>query len=337
VPMTADLPMGGYDLTNAATWYGKAGSDMLVTPNDDANAVVVRGGLSGSTYTEWRGSGHPCQADSILNYIGIAGNYYLYAAGTSALNYCSASEMWSFNDRAVTNIADEAYGAGWNADTGPPTKNGVYDQMELRAVKTVVNTQAWSAAQIDAAFVTNNETGLTLGGDFTNTGTLDGNEGAAFCLVAGDTITGTLLLDDDAGIRMDATANGMADDKFNGVTMTGKLTAEAITQWDAVYLTSSGTWGIADADAAGKFPSWGIATATIGTGTNLVVLTQGVIRNDAWAWSTNGAPLYLSDTAGGLSQTPPGTSTDCVQLIGKVLSDDEAYINTGSMVYGLVK
>jgi len=156
--------------------------------------------------------------------------------------------------------------------------------------------------------------------------------------VAGDTLTGTLLLDDDAGIRMDATANGMADDSFNGPgQITGKLTGEAITQWQAVYLTSSGTWGIADADAAGKFPAWGIATATIGTGTNLVVLTQGVIRNDAWAWTTNGAPLYLSDTAGGLSQTPPGTTGDGVQLFGKVLSDDEAYINTGSMVYGLVK
>ena len=36
-------------------------------------------------------------------------------------------------------------------------------------------------------------------------------------------------------------------------------------------------------------------------------------------------------------QTPPGTTGDGVQLIGKVLSDDEAYINTGSMDWGLVK
>jgi hypothetical protein len=63
------------------------------------------------------------------------------------------------------------------------------------------------------------------------------------------------------------------------------------------------------------------------TATKLLVLTQGVVRNDGWNWSDENVTLFLSDTAGGITETAPSTSGDCVQIVGWSISDDEAYIN----------
>jgi len=314
--MTGDLPMGGYDLTDAGTLEGTstnsthlggtAASGIIHADGSVAMAADLDGGTK--YLKNWK-----------RLYYNDTNSYFSAEYGTYVLNGDIV-----FN--GGNHLLKDDSGI-WDSEG---TATSTTEIVNYTCLTNKAATEGWAG-------VTNNQTGLTLDGDFTSTGTLDGYEGAEFCLVAGDTITGALLLDDDANMRMDATADGMADDKFNGTTMTGKLTGEAVTQWQAVYLWTNGTWKVADADLAGAFPSWGIATATIGTGTNLVVLTQGIVRNDAWTWTTNGAPLYLSDTAGGLSQTPPGTAADCVQLIGKVLSDDEAYINAGSMVYGLVK
>ena len=147
--------------------------------------------------------------------------------------------------------------------------------------------------------------------------------------VAGDTYTGALLLDDDASVQMDATADGMADDKYNGVTITGKNAGEAITQWDCVFLATDGKWDRADADASGEWPARGMACNATGDGTNLVVMVRGIVRNDGWAWlgSSIGKTLYLSDTTGGVTTNAPATSGDCVQVVGYVLSDDEISVN----------
>ena len=52
-----------------------------------------------------------------------------------------------------------------------------------------------------------------------------------------------------------------------------------------------------------------------------------MVRNEGWSGLTVGGAVYLSDTAGGLTQTAPSTSGDCVQIIGRALSDSEIYFN----------
>lgn len=138
----------------------------------------------------------------------------------------------------------------------------------------------------------------------------------------------TIGFPNDTIVPIDGGANNLDDDTYSGIKVHSRSAGETITQWDLVYFdTTDSEWKQADADAAGEFPSRGLAVAAGTDGNALTVLVQGVVRNDGWAWGTVGGNIYLSDTAGALTQTAPSTSGDCVQLVGWALSDDEAYIN----------
>jgi hypothetical protein len=116
-----------------------------------------------------------------------------------------------------------------------------------------------------------------------------------------------------------------ADDTYNGSTITSLLAGAALAQWETVYLSSSSTWLLADANGSGTQPARGLAVAATASGAAATVLTQGTVRNDAWAW-TIGGNIYLSETAGGLTQTAP-TSSSNVQAVGWAISADVAIFN----------
>lgn len=124
-------------------------------------------------------------------------------------------------------------------------------------------------------------------------------------------------------------ASPSVDDTYQGTVISGLNNSGGVTQWDAVYLNSSSQWVIADANGTGTYPARGLAIATATTGNAVSVLVHGVVRNDAWAW-TVGAPIYLSTTAGGLTQTAPSASGDKVQVVGFALSADVAFFDFNS-------
>ncbi len=116
-----------------------------------------------------------------------------------------------------------------------------------------------------------------------------------------------------------------ADDTYAGLTITGKDAGATIAQWELVYLGAGLVWLLADANGTGTFPAGGMAVAATSNGNPATVLTRGIVRNDAWNWSAG--RIYLSTTAGGLTQTPPATSGDKVQDVGFALSADVAYFD----------
>lgn len=141
-------------------------------------------------------------------------------------------------------------------------------------------------------------------------------------------VTTQLNLDDNLSLNMDATADGMADDSYNGETISGRNCGENLTQWDTVRLANdSDPWHQADANAAGEFPAIGISVAACTDTNAAVILVKGVVRNEGWTGLTPGGAVYLSTTAGGLTQTAPSTSGDAVQIIGWALSDSEIYFD----------
>lgn len=118
------------------------------------------------------------------------------------------------------------------------------------------------------------------------------------------------------------------DDTYEG-TATNDINAGAtIAQWEAVYLDSTPDWNLTDASAAATAGGVMIALATeAGTATNPVnVLLHGIARNDGWTW-TAGGPIYLSETAGALTQTAPTTASSVTRVVGYALSDDAIYWN----------
>lgn len=118
------------------------------------------------------------------------------------------------------------------------------------------------------------------------------------------------------------------DDTYTGEDITGFNATATIAQWEAVYLSTTG-WALTDADSASTAGGVmvGLAAAA-GTSSNpLTVVTRGIIRNDGWTWTTVGAPLYLSTTAGALTETAPSGTDDVVRIVGYVMSDDCIFFN----------
>jgi len=121
------------------------------------------------------------------------------------------------------------------------------------------------------------------------------------------------------------------DDTFGGPIISGFNAAVNLAQWDAVYLNSSGAWALADANLTGAFPARGLVIAATLAGAPALIVTGGVVRNDAWNW-TIGSNIYLSDsTAGGLNQNPPTQNSPAAssntQAIGWAVSADVAIFN----------
>lgn len=88
---------------------------------------------------------------------------------------------------------------------------------------------------------------------------------------------------------------------------------------DIVYIKSDGKLWKADADASTLFPAQFMAIATISADAVGKFLHTGFARNNSWTW-TVGGPVYLSTTAGGITQTAPSGSGNCIQVLGFALS-----------------
>jgi hypothetical protein len=139
---------------------------------------------------------------------------------------------------------------------------------------------------------------------------------------------GGIKLTDDNYLELDATADGMDDDEYNGVVIGGRNCGENLTQWDTVRLANdTDPWHQADANAAGEFPAHGLAVAACTDTNEAIILVRGIVRNEGWTGLTPGAAIYLSETAGGITETAPSDSGDAVQIVGWALSDSEIYFD----------
>jgi len=91
------------------------------------------------------------------------------------------------------------------------------------------------------------------------------------------------------------------------------------------YYWSSTGWKPTDADQAADSKGL-LAIATSSINFNRGMLIRGFYKETGWSW-TQGATLYLSTTAGTLTQTqPPGTG-DIVRVVGYALSTDEIFFD----------
>jgi len=154
---------------------------------------------------------------------------------------------------------------------------------------------------------------------------------------ASNNITGVndLTADVVSAPEIAISATHATDDTYHGITITGLNSGASITMWDAVYLGGSSTWLVADANGSGTYPARGLAVGNYSNTNPAVILIQGTVRNDAWGW-TPGGTIYLSGTAGALTQTAPSGSGDKVQQVGFALTADVAWLNFASGEYATV-
>jgi len=96
---------------------------------------------------------------------------------------------------------------------------------------------------------------------------------------------------------------------YNGVA------AEAITQGQLVYFVTTGTVGVADANASGKQQARGIALNAAGIGQAVSVLKRGRVAGFTVSAVDCGATLYLSDTAGAFGTTNGTMTVSCASVV----------------------
>ena len=144
---------------------------------------------------------------------------------------------------------------------------------------------------------------------------------------AGDTMTGDLILDQSSIRFTPAPTNDLV---ASGQTV--QLTAgEDLVFGDLVYVKSDGKMGKADADAIATAYCVAMALGTIANNATGTFLLRGFVRNDAWNW-TVGQPIYLSSTAGGLTQTAPSGSLKCVVYVGMAMHADRMYFDIKDVI-----
>ena len=129
---------------------------------------------------------------------------------------------------------------------------------------------------------------------------------------------------DGKNVKLTPTAGG-ADQTASGLTAT--MTAgETLAIGDACYLKSDGKMWKADANGTSTYPSIGIALAAIEADATGDFLFYGFFRDDSYD-NTVGGNLYLSATAGAITQTAPTTTGDQVQVLGVATHADRIFLN----------
>jgi hypothetical protein len=144
-------------------------------------------------------------------------------------------------------------------------------------------------------------------------------------------LSGTQLLAEGASIGLDPSAS--ADGAYSGITVTG-TSGYAQAFGDLVYLDPTDSrWEAADANAASGADgdSRGLLGMVVVTGTDgntCTILLQGVIRADAnFPTFTVNNPIYVSETAGDVTQTQPTTTDVVIRIVGAALTADSMYFN----------
>lgn len=189
----------------------------------------------------------------------------------------------------------------------------------------------------------------SIGGVLTQTGNIELNHASQNTLSAssgdlsiegvvlakrtgGNTLGGTQLLSEGASIGLDAA--GSADGAFTGITRTGTAGA-ALAFGDLIYLDPTDSrWELADANSASAADGdargiLGICVqAAAADGSATTILISGIVRADtAFPSFTINAPIYVSETAGDLTNTSPTTEDNVVRIVGAALTADEIHFN----------
>lgn len=136
---------------------------------------------------------------------------------------------------------------------------------------------------------------------------------------------------DTGGVPIrDVSTIGIRPAPSSDVTVSGiitELTAGAsLVFGDICYIDSSGEAVLADASALATSNALVLCTEVLSASGAGDFLLHGVARNDAWAWTVGGL-IYLSTTAGAMTQTAPSATDEVIQILGVATHADRIFFN----------
>jgi len=249
------------------------------------------------------------------------------AADTDDL--AEGSNLYYTDARARDSISRvDAGGDGsfeYNSTTGVMTYTGP-SAAEVRAHISRVDAGG------DGSFDYNSSTGV-----MTYTGPSAAEVYAHFTGGTGVTFNnGDISIGQPVGTTDDVSFGEVTATEFIGPVRGGTIfqakATEALSKGDAVYIDGiSGnkpTVAKADANDSNKMPAFGLANTDANTNANVDIIVTGQLTNIDTSGFTLGANLYVSNTAGELTDTPPTGEASQLQNLGKV---ERVHATTGTI------
>jgi hypothetical protein len=119
---------------------------------------------------------------------------------------------------------------------------------------------------------------------------------------------------------------GWAEPRYNGLVLTDVTftSSGSANQGQLCNMRADGTWELADADNSSASLLLGIALDNVTADGQFSVLLNGIYStsyHEQIGASTDGAPLYVSRTAGSVTETAPSSTGNYVRLIGHNICD----------------
>lgn len=296
---------GGTGLSTMTTAYGvvcagttATGALQVLNSLGNAGEVLTSNGAGALPTWQAGGGGAPANAHYLTNQAeaGLSAEINLGALATGLLYGTVAAGVSTISSIAVT---PQANADGFQLAGGTASRTAIFTGANMTFTGAGANTYTFPASSCTLLGNIVEDTTPQLGGE------LDLNsKNMVFVLEPGADATAEGLI---ATVTVDTNTNGIGS---------------------PLALATDGHFDDADADSSANCGSIVLALET-GTGSKKV-LFMGIMRVDAWNWTlgTGKANLvYLSTTAGTLTQTQPSGTDDVVQPVGWAITDDCIFFN----------
>ena len=310
--------LGEYTITGTGTVVAMATSPVFTTPNIGAATATSINGLTvtASTGVLTIANGKTATLNASTTFAGTDGktltisNSGTLAGGDAFVLAIAAGKTLTVSNTLTftgTDSSTVAFGAGGTV---------LYTSSTIPL--TVGTTTITSGT--DTRILYNNSGVL---GEYTLTGT-----GTVVVMATSPTLTtpnisGAAQLAEGASIRLDPVLS--ADGTYTGTTITGTA-GTTLAFGDLVYLAvADSRWELADASAVstGAQLTGFCVLAAAADGDPTVILLDGNIRADtAFPSLTVGAPVYMSETSGDVTNTAPTTTDSVTRVLGYGLTAD---------------
>jgi len=108
----------------------------------------------------------------------------------------------------------------------------------------------------------------------------------------------------------------------------------ALVFGEACYIGGDSKMEKTDADAEATSRCFAMALATIAENASGTFLLCGFVRDDSWDWAPGGYVYLDTETAGGLTQTAPNGTDDCIVIVGKAYTAHVMYFDPTMIIVG---
>jgi len=337
------------------TWNGDTIASAYIGSHTHAASDVTSGTFADARIAETNVTQHQAALSITESQISDFGSYQPLDSGLTSISglvtsadkmlYTTASDAYALTSltsfaRSIlddvdasavrTTIGVDAAGTDNSTDV---TLAGAYDYLTLSGQQITLGqidlstdvTGTLGDANVAESNVTQHEAALTITESQVSDLAHYTDSDARTAVSLTTTNSSELSYDSGTGVFSYVSPTTVAD--ANSVTLEVRnTTGSTIPKGAAVYI--SGHNGnkilidLADADASGKYPAIGLAAGAIANNSDGEVTVYGELAGIDTSSYTIGDVLYLSSTAGALTNTRPTSNADAVQNIGKVARSD---------------